>query len=218
MAGRRGSFFLLQFEGDLEAALEAHGHMPLPPYIERDAEALDRDRYQTVYARRPGAVAAPTAGLHFDAALLERSLPRRVSGKPRSRCTWAPARSCRCVTSNSKPAACTLNVSRSLTQQCERCARPGRDAGGRVVAVGTTVTRALEAAAAGGDKLQPFSGETDIFIYPGYEFRVVDALVTNFHLPESSLMMLVAAFRGRDAILDAYRHAVEAGISFLQLR
>lgn len=211
LEGRRGSFFLLRIQGDLAAALEAHGHVPLPPYIERGDEAVDRERYQTVYARHPGAVAAPTAGLHFDAALLAR-LERMQVGRAAITLhvgagTFMPLREEQLDTGK-------LHAERiEVPESTVAAIRQTREKGGRVIAVGTTVTRALEAAFRDGE-LRAFSGETDIFIVPGYRFRVVDALVTNFHLPESSLMMLVAAFRGREAILDAYRYAVDQEFRF----
>ena len=203
--GRRDNFFLLRFAGNVQSLLEQHGHMPLPPYIERDDAADDRERYQTVYASEPGAVAAPTAGLHFDAALLRKLAEQGVR---QARITLHVGAGTFLPLRDEQLQSGRLHSER-IEVSADVCAavRDTRAAGGRVVAVGTTVTRALEAAAAGGE-LQPYAGETDIFIYPGYRFRVVDALITNFHLPESSLLMLVSAFRGREVILDAYRHAV----------
>ena len=198
---------------DWHALLDRAGHMPLPPYIERADSEADRERYQTTYARVPGAVAAPTAGLHFDAALFER-LDARGIGR----------------------AFCTLHVGAG-TVRAGRVSRGGvhrmhpewlqvgpelveaiaatRARGGRVVAVGTTSVRSLETAAAASEgELAPYTGDSRLFIYPGFEFRVVDALITNFHLPGSTLMMLVSAFSDRDRILAAYRHAVEQRYRF----
>lgn len=199
-------FVKLEFhEVRLPDFLYQHGHVPLPPYMQRPDESEDQSRYQTVYARVPGAVAAPTAGLHFDDELLaslERAGIRRTfvtlhvgAG------TFQPMRveEIRQHKMHSEQAFVPQSV-------CEAVADTRRR-GGRVIAVGTTAVRSLEAAAAGG-MLEPFAGETDIFIYPGYRFRVVDALITNFHLPESTLIMLVSAFAGREAVLAAYRHAV----------
>jgi len=166
--------------------------VPLPPYLARPDAPEDRTRYQTVFARRPGAVAAPTAGLHFDRAMLERLAAQGVA-----------------------QAFVTLHVGAG-TFQPVRVAEVERHTmhaewlqarGARVVAVGTTAVRALESAAVDG-ALRPFEGETRLFVYPGYRFRVVDAMVTNFHLPRSTLLMLVSAFAGRERVLAAYRHAV----------
>jgi len=203
--GRRGKLFELLFDRELEPYLESHGEVPLPPYIERAPRDDDVVRYQTVYADNPGAVAAPTAGLHFDAALFA-ALAERGIGYDRLTLhvglgTFSPvyAENIR----EHRLHAESVNVSAAL---CERVAA-AKARGGRVVAVGTTTVRALEAAAHGGT-LAPFAGETRLFILPGFKFRVVDAMVTNFHLPRSSLLMLVAAFAGRECVMAAYRHAV----------
>jgi len=195
----------LQTEASLAEVLQRYGHTPLPPYIQRADEELDAERYQTVYAREPGAVAAPTAGLHFtkallaelDAAGIERTCVTLHVGLG----TFSPVRV-------ENVAEHRMHREWMLVDEgvCEAVART-RARGGRVVAVGTTSVRCLETAAMGGE-LQPFAGETDIFIYPGYEFRVVDVLLTNFHLPESTLLMLVCAFACRDNVLRAYKHAV----------
>jgi len=179
--------------------------MPLPPYIERHADASDMERYQTVYAREPGAVAAPTAGLHFDKAMLATLRDKGVDfgyvtlhvGAG----TFQPMRAddVRDHVMHRE----WLNVGAALVEQVRRT----RAAGGRVVAVGTTVVRALESATRDGE-LQPFAGETQIFIFPGYRITSVDALVTNFHLPQSTLLMLVSALAGREFMLASYRHAV----------
>ena len=203
--GRQGSLFRLQFDTDIEPLLEAHGEVPLPPYIRRSAGAEDRARYQTIYARDDGSVAAPTAGLHFDAELLQALRERGVETAFLTLHvgigTFAPVRTQRIEDHRLHSEWC--RVTPELCAQIQRA----RQQGGRVVAVGTTTVRALESAAADGP-LQPFDGETSHYIRPGYQFRVVDALITNFHLPESSLLMLVCAFAGRERMLAAYRHAV----------
>ncbi|MBS0431812.1 MAG: tRNA preQ1(34) S-adenosylmethionine ribosyltransferase-isomerase QueA [Proteobacteria bacterium] len=207
VVGRDGAFFELQFECSepLEKLLARIGRMPLPPYITREAQASDAERYQTVYARAPGAVAAPTAGLHFDQALLDELRARGVESAYVTlhvgAGTFQPVRSER--VEDHVMHREWLNVGAELIEKI----RATRARGGRVIAVGTTVVRALEAARGGGE-LKPFAGETRIFIVPGYRIESVDALVTNFHLPESTLLMLVSALAGRELILAAYRHAV----------
>ncbi len=204
---REGELFRLRFDtvaGVLDL-LERVGHMPLPPYIDRADEPADRERYQTVFAREAGAVAAPTAGLHFDEALLAQ-LGEAGVGIARITLhvgagTFQPVR-----VEDPLEHAMHSERLRVTEEVCERV-QATRARGGRVVAVGTTVVRALEAAAAQGQP-EPFEGETAIFIVPGYRFRAVDALITNFHLPGSTLIMLVSAFAGREQVLAAYRHAV----------
>jgi S-adenosylmethionine:tRNA ribosyltransferase-isomerase len=202
---RDESFVELTLDRDAAPLWREHGEVPLPPYIERAPDASDRERYQTVFARAPGAVAAPTAGLHFDealfAALDARGVERAFLTLHVGAGTFAPVRAER--VEEHELHAEWLSVSAELCAAVARC----RARGGRVVAVGTTSVRALETAARSGE-LAPFEGESALFIYPGFRFRVVDVLVTNFHLPESSLLMLVAAFAGRDQTLAAYRHAV----------
>lgn len=195
----------------LSALLARVGHMPLPPYITRPDEATDAERYQTVYARQPGAVAAPTAGLHFDAPLLERL---RAMGVAQTFVTlhvgagtFQPVRTERIE--DHRMHAEYLEVSSAT---CELI-RATQVAGRRVVAVGTTSVRALESAAAGG-RLEPYGGDTRLYITPGSPFRVVDALITNFHMPCSTLLMLISAFAGHEAVMQAYRHAVAAGYRF----
>jgi S-adenosylmethionine:tRNA ribosyltransferase-isomerase len=203
--GRVDALFELELDRAVVPLLEAHGQVPLPPYITRTADEADRERYQTVFARAPGAVAAPTAGLHFDPALLASLAARGVASTFLTlhvgAGTFAPVRTERIE--DHELHAEWLAVSAETCAAVERC----RAAGGRVVAIGTTSVRALETAARSGG-LAPFEGDSRLFIYPGFEFRVVDAMVTNFHLPESSLLMLVAAFAGQAATLAAYRHAV----------
>ena len=205
--GREDGFFRLRFEvaEPLEKLLVRLGQMPLPPYIARAPGSADAERYQTVYARHAGAVAAPTAGLHFDETLLDALRARGVrfghltlhvgAG------TFQPVRTERIDQHRMHHE--WINVGAQLVEQIRRT----RAGGGRVVAVGTTVVRALESAAPGG-VLAPFAGETDIFILPGYRFTQIDGLLTNFHLPESTLLMLVSALAGRARTLAAYRHAV----------
>jgi S-adenosylmethionine:tRNA ribosyltransferase-isomerase len=208
VTGREDDLFHLEFSGEepvLAEILAEIGHMPLPPYIARADQASDRERYQTVFARRPGAVAAPTAGLHFDDATLARLDAlgiRRVhltlhvgSG------TFQPVR------------AENLEEHRMHAEYCEideetvAAIEDARAQGGRVVAIGTTAVRTLETAAASG-RLSPFRGETRLFIRPGFRFQCVDAMLTNFHLPESTLLALVCAFAGYESVMAAYRHAV----------
>jgi S-adenosylmethionine:tRNA ribosyltransferase-isomerase len=209
--GREDALFEIEFDRDVVPFLEQHGQVPLPPYIERPATESDRERYQTVFARAPGAVAAPTAGLHFDGAMLESlaalGVERAFLTLHVGAGTFAPVRTER--VEDHELHAEWLDVPAPTCDAVARC----RAAGGRVVAVGTTSVRALESAARGG-ALAPFSGDSRLFIRPGFEFRVVDAMVTNFHLPESSLLMLVCAFAGTQATLAAYRHAVERRYRF----
>jgi S-adenosylmethionine:tRNA ribosyltransferase-isomerase len=200
-------------EESLSALLERVGHMPLPPYIQRADEPADRERYQTVFSAHPGAVAAPTAGLHFDRVLLDRLVAAGVALGTLTlhvgAGTFQPVRAEQLV--EHRLHAEQVEVSATL---CEQIAAT-RARGGRVVAVGTTVVRALETAAEGGE-LRPYVGETRLFIHPGraFRFKVVDVLITNFHLPRSTLLMLVCAFAGREHVLAAYAHAVAAGYRF----
>ncbi|NIC36705.1 tRNA preQ1(34) S-adenosylmethionine ribosyltransferase-isomerase QueA [Halomonas desiderata] len=214
--GRREALFELRFLGEtpLIELLERHGHMPLPPYIDRADELADRDRYQTVYARRDGAVAAPTAGLHFDEPLLERLAAKGVESAfvtlHVGAGTFQPVR------------ADDIREHKMHSEWIEvneaACAkvRAAQAAGRRVIAVGTTSVRCLESACAksADGAIAPYSGETDIYIYPGYEWRCVDNLITNFHLPESTLLMLVSSFAGYETIMAAYREAVAERYAF----
>jgi S-adenosylmethionine:tRNA ribosyltransferase-isomerase len=208
---RDGELFLLAFSCDVLPFLDDHGEVPLPPYLHREAEDTDSERYQTVYARDPGAVAAPTAGLHFDDAMLAET---RAAGV---RHAWVTlhvgagtfqALRDEHAEDNRLHSECVR-----VSEQCCAAVRETRANGGRVIAVGTTSVRALECASADGT-LQAFDGETELFILPGYKFRSVDAIITNFHLPQSSLLMLVAAFAGTERILNAYRHAVREKYRF----
>jgi S-adenosylmethionine:tRNA ribosyltransferase-isomerase len=196
---------------ELPALLDAQGHVPLPPYIHHPDGAQDRERYQTVYARVAGAVAAPTAGLHFDPPMLDAVRDRGVTIASVTlhvgAGTFEPVR-------EDDLTRHRMHIERIVVPEATvEAVRETRAAGGRVIAVGTTSLRALEAAAAGG-VLHSYDGETDLFITPGYAFQVVDALLTNFHLPESTLLMLVCAFSGYDAVMDAYRHAIEQRYRF----
>jgi S-adenosylmethionine:tRNA ribosyltransferase-isomerase len=206
LIGRQGELWEIELPIATHEFFERHGRVPLPPYIRRAAEVADRERYQSVWARVPGAVAAPTASLHFDAALLaaldaagiERTWLTLHVGAG----TFAPLRTDELAAHRlhseyyELPAAAVAAIARA------------RERGGRIVAVGTTVARALESAAGIDGRLEPTAGETTLFIRPGFHFRVIDALLTNFHLPQSTLLMLVAAFAGREAVLAAYAHAV----------
>jgi S-adenosylmethionine:tRNA ribosyltransferase-isomerase len=213
VTGRRDDLFELQSSADEDWSqiMEHIGHVPLPPYIRRDDDSEDRQRYQTVYARAPGAVAAPTAGLHFDQALLDRIRNRDVDSAFLTLHVGA---------GTFQPVRCEDIEKHRMHQEYvelseDVCAavRRARARGGRVIAVGTTSVRALETASASGT-IQPYRGETDIFIYPGYGFRSVDVLLTNFHLPESSLLMLVCAFGGYSQVMNAYHHAVQEQYRF----
>jgi S-adenosylmethionine:tRNA ribosyltransferase-isomerase len=205
VVGREGDLFRLRFGGEVLEALERHGQVPLPPYITHPPAAEDESRYQTVYARAPGAVAAPTAGLHFDDPLLESLRARGVElafltlhvGAG----TFQPVRT-------HKIADHRMHSERyEIPTATAAAVRRVHERGRQVIAVGTTSLRALEASARGGE-VAAGSGETDLFITPGFAFRVVDRLLTNFHLPKSTLLMLVSAFAGREAVRAAYRHAI----------
>ncbi|MCW8919296.1 MAG: tRNA preQ1(34) S-adenosylmethionine ribosyltransferase-isomerase QueA [Gammaproteobacteria bacterium] len=203
--GRDGALFRLRFAGPVLGLLKQYGRMPLPPYIDREAAEADSERYQTVYASKEGAVAAPTAGLHFDEAMLARIKALGVASAYLTlhvgAGTFQPVR----VDDIREHPMHSEYI--EVPQAVVDAVAATRRRGGRVIAVGTTVVRALESAACAGE-LAAYSGETNIFIYPGYEFRVIDGLVTNFHLPESTLLMLVCAFAGYERVLSAYRHAV----------
>lgn len=217
--GRDGEFYRLRFRLDepLESYLQRVGRLPLPPYIQRDPDAEDLERYQTVFAREAGAVAAPTAGLHFDPALLGALAARGIEfGHVTLHVgagTFQPVR----VDDLSEHVmhAERLHVDAALVEQVARV----RAAGGRVIAVGTTVVRALETAMQPTPEnprgeLRPYAGESRLFIVPGYRIRAVDAMITNFHLPESTLLMMVSAFAGQSRMFAAYAHAIAAGYRF----
>ncbi len=209
--GREGEFYRIASSRRLMPMLESCGHMPLPPYIDREDEVSDQERYQTVYAKNPGAVAAPTAGLHFDQALLQSigqlgvgtaSVTLHVGAG-----TFQPVR-----VANIEDHRMHKEWIEVSADVCEKVAAT-KMRGGRVIAVGTTSVRSLETAATQREKqgsaLLPYQGDSDIFIYPGYQFRCVDAMITNFHLPQSTLLMLVSAFASRENILAAYQQAIE---------
>lgn len=212
--GREDGFFRLRFRDPLPAVelLERCGHVPLPPYITRPDAELDRERYQTVFAARDGAVAAPTAGLHFDAAMLaaltDAGVTRAAVTLHVGAGTFRPVREE--DLGRHRMHAEWLDVPAAT---CEAIAA-AKARGGRVIAVGTTVVRALETAAAASGDPMPFRGETSLFITPGYHFRVIDMMLTNFHMPCSTLLMLVCAFGGTERVLGAYRHAIDAGYRF----
>lgn len=213
--GPEGALFHLRFPDDPLGLLERHGHVPLPPYIEHADTAEDAERYQTVFAARPGAVAAPTAALHFDAALLAaldaRGVRRAAVTLHVGAGTFQPVRVDRIA--EHRMHSEWFEVGAETVAAIEGT----RAAGGRVVAIGTTTLRALESAAArtpAGAPLQACSGETELFITPGFDFRVVELLLTNFHLPKSTLLMLVSAFSGHAHVMALYRHAVESRYRF----
>jgi S-adenosylmethionine:tRNA ribosyltransferase-isomerase len=208
-----GDLWEIETPQEVLAFFDAYGAVPLPPYIDRSAEAADKDRYQSIFARDPGAVAAPTASLHFDAGLIARidatGAQRAVVTLHVGAGTFQPMR-VEHITQHVMHAE-RYTVPQTLVDAVTRC----RAAGGRVIAVGTTVARALESASANaGGVLSASTGETRLFIYPGYAFRVVNALITNFHLPESTLLMLVAAFAGYEQVMAAYAHAVQQRYRF----
>jgi len=209
---RQEGLFLLELEqGSWSALMETAGHIPLPPYIQRQDEDLDHHRFQTVYARQPGAVAAPTAGLHFDEAMLDKLDKAGIESAHVTlhvgAGTFQPVRVDRIEDH-------VMHSERVVVSQavCEKIAAC-KARGGRVVAVGTTSVRSLESAAQDGT-LRSLNAETDLFITPGYQFKVIDAMLTNYHLPESTLLMLVAAFAGYESIMKAYQHAVEKRYRF----
>lgn len=211
--GRTNGFFDLRFDADHPALETFHqwGHVPLPPYIKRDDQESDRNRYQTVYAERPGAVAAPTAGLHFCNDLLAKLRSRNVDlafvtlhvGAG----TFLPMR-CQSIRDHHMHTE-HFEVSDAVVQKIHAT----RKSGGRVVAVGTTTVRSLEAAAATGE-IVASTGDTQLFITPGYQFTSIDAMITNFHLPESTLLMLVSAFGGYEQVMNAYQHAIRQEYRF----
>lgn len=213
LLGREADFFVLQFdpELDLDVVLEEIGHVPLPPYIRREDELADQERYQTVYAKEKGAVAAPTAGLHFDEGLLA---TLRAQGVELAFLTlhvgagtFQPVRVENILEHRMHSEQVVIGA--DVAEQVNAC----KARGGRVIAVGTTSVRSLESAASEG-KLHPMRGPTDIFIYPGYEFQIVDAMITNFHLSESTLLLLVSAFAGKEMLLGAYQTAIDMRYRF----
>ncbi len=213
VAGRQGEFFVLQQHSDSGwlDLLQQFGHMPLPPYIQRSDDENDRERYQTVFSRKPGAVAAPTAGLHFDQDMLQslkdKGIDMTFVTLHVGAGTFQPVR-----VDNVDEHIMHAEVVEVSPEVCNQIIQT-RKRGGRVIAIGTTVVRSLESAANSG-KIKPFSGDTRLFITPGFKFNVVDAMLTNFHLPRSTLLMLVSAFGGKDFMINAYRHAVEQQYRF----
>jgi len=211
VTGRHEGLYAVETEKPVGELMVNFGHMPLPPYIERADDVADRERYQTVYAAREGAVAAPTAGLHFDQALIQALVARGVCTTEVTlhvgAGTFQPVRVDDIA--EHQMHAESLDVGQDT---CDAIAMT-RERGGRVVAVGTTAVRSLETAAAGGELL-PYQGDTRLFIHPGYRFRCIDALITNFHLPESTLLMLVSALAGREAVMAAYEEAVRERYRF----
>jgi S-adenosylmethionine:tRNA ribosyltransferase-isomerase len=211
--GRQDALFELYFHSEIDVIelLETYGRLPLPPYIERDVDKEDLERYQTVYAQHVGAVAAPTAGLHFDTSMLDSIKEMGIETAQVTlhvgAGTFQPVRVDDIKTHQMHSER--IEVTQAVCEQIKAT----RARGGRVIAVGTTSVRALESASRSGEIL-PYSGETDIFIYPGYEFKSVDAMITNFHLSESTLLMLVSAFAGRDNVMAAYYHAIEQKYRF----
>ncbi|HEX4375872.1 MAG TPA: tRNA preQ1(34) S-adenosylmethionine ribosyltransferase-isomerase QueA [Steroidobacteraceae bacterium] len=209
---RQDPFWEVGLPQEVFAFFEAHGLVPLPPYIERSAEGRDRERYQSLLAQVPGAVAAPTASLHFDQPLLDRlaalGIGRTTITLHVGAGTFQPLRTE--VLAEHRMHSERYEVPRSAADAI----RHARATGGRIVAIGTTVARALESAAVATGAVEAAQGDTALFITPGFRFRAIDLLLTNFHLPQSTLLMLVAAFAGRDAVLDAYRHAVHERYRF----
>jgi len=203
---RRDQFFVIRSNRSMQTIFEQHGLVPLPPYISRIANRQDQSRYQTVYAKQPGAVAAPTAGLHFDEQFFDAIAKARIetafltlhvgSG------TFQPVRTEN--VSEHRMHGEVVSVEQELVDRIKQTRREG----GRVIAVGTTTVRALESAAANSGDILPLHGETDLFITPGYKFKIIDVVITNFHLPRSTLLMMVCAFGGYNRVMRAYKHAV----------
>ena len=205
-------FILSALHGEqISEIMQEVGHMPLPPYITRTDENFDFERYQTVYSKQPGAVAAPTAGLHFDEDILNKLKEKGIRSAfitlHVGAGTFQPVR-----TDNIEDHRMHTEYIEVSQETVDLCTET-RDQGNRIIAVGTTSVRSLETASASGS-LMPYTGETDIFIYPGYNFISVDAMITNFHLPESTLLMLVSAFSGKDSVLGAYNEAIEKKYRF----
>jgi S-adenosylmethionine:tRNA ribosyltransferase-isomerase len=213
MKGRQDALFILEAPSDLPVfeLLEKYGHIPLPPYIERQDESLDASRYQTVYAQKPGAAAAPTAGLHFDdnllASLTEKGVKTAFVTLHVGAGTFQPVR----VDNIHDHVMHSEWI--DVNEETVSVINDARKKGGRVICVGTTSVRSIETASQSGE-LKPFQGDTSIFIYPGYKFKSVDALITNFHLPKSTLLMLVSAFSGKKNILSAYNQAIQMKYRF----
>ncbi len=210
-AGREGQFYKLQFGQPVMDVLEEHGHVPLPPYIDREDEAFDHERYQTVFATQPGSVAAPTAGLHLDEALLRQL---EAGGIRTARVTLHVGAGTFQPVRGSVVEHKMHQEWYEVPEDTARAIKRTKQTGGRVVALGTTVVRTLEAVAEKTGQVRPGAGETALFIVPGFKFQVVDALITNFHLPRSTLLMLVCAFAGTARVLEAYATAVNERYRF----
>ena len=210
---RESEFYILKFDPStsVEKLLMEHGHMPLPPYIQRAPEENDKHRYQTIYAKHKGAVAAPTAGLHFDQTILDELQNKNIEITKITlhvgAGTFQPVRENNFL--QHEIHAERVIVTEEVCRQIQKC----KNNSGRVIAVGTTTVRALESAALNG-KLEPIDGDTKLFIVPGFEFNVIDCLLTNFHLPKSTLLMLVSAFAGYETTMAAYKHAVKQQYRF----
>ena len=205
--------FVLSFleKGEIIDLFNEFGHMPLPPYIKRADNSIDKERYQTIFSKNPGAIAAPTAGLHFTKAILDKLTKKGINNVKLTlhvgAGTFQPVRE-KLISEHkmhSEYAYVSKDVIKKITET--------KNNGGRILAVGTTVVRSLETAVRN-DVLAPFEGETDIFIYPGYKFKVIDMMLTNFHLPESTLLMLVCAFAGKEKVMEAYHHAINKRYKF----
>ena len=209
--GRKENLFVIEADNDLLQVMEAIGHIPLPPYINRPDDISDHQRYQTVYGEHKGAVAAPTAGLHFSESMIEKLEKQGVETAfvtlHVGAGTFQPVRVDDIEQHHMHSEY--YEVTKQLIEQVIQT----KQRGGKIIAVGTTSVRCLESAASSG-QLEAYAGETNIFIYPGYEFKVVDSMITNFHLPESTLIMLVSAFAGREHILNAYQQAIEEKYRF----
>ncbi|MCF6318870.1 MAG: tRNA preQ1(34) S-adenosylmethionine ribosyltransferase-isomerase QueA [Proteobacteria bacterium] len=210
---RKGMFYLIQTQGktSLTELMDKYGHMPLPPYIQREDEPEDKDRYQCVYAQEKGAVAAPTAGLHFDESLLQQIKEKGVNTAFVT--LHVGAGTFQPVKTDSIDDHIMHKEWLQVSNEVSELVKQTKANGNKVIAIGTTAVRCLETAAKEG-KIQPYTGDTNIFIYPGYQFKVVDSLLTNFHLPESTLIMLVSAKCGRKNTLNAYKHAVKKEYRF----
>jgi len=213
LIGRKENFFILEWSSDPETVFQTHGHIPLPPYMTRDPEQIDTERYETVYANQQHkeSVAAPTAGMHFDRNLLnqleEKGVELGFVNLQVGAGTFQPVKTE--VITDHQIHKELVEVTSELIEKIHHA----KSKGGRIIAVGTTSVRALETACK--NSYEPFVGETDLFIYPGYKFKVVDQMITNFHLPKSSLLMLVAAFIGYEKMIDIYRLAIEQEYRFL---
>ena len=209
---KQGMFYLVETQDcSLTELMDTHGHMPLPPYIQREDEIDDKDRYQTVYAKEKGAVAAPTAGLHFDTQLLQDIKDKGINTAYVT--LHVGAGTFQPVKTDSIKDHIMHKEWLQVTHEVAEQVKQTKARGNKVIAVGTTAVRCIETAAKSGE-MKPYTGDTNIFIYPGYEFKVVDSLLTNFHLPESTLIMLVSAKCGRKNTLNAYKHAVEEKYRF----